>query len=70
MTQEHHEDDIDVNTTLRQMVSLGASDLHLTAGSPPMVRLDGELAPLAGYERLHAGRSAAHAVLDPHAGSA
>ena len=52
MTQEHHESDIDVNTALRQMVSLGASDLHLTAGSPPMVRLDGELATLAGYERL------------------
>jgi twitching motility protein PilT len=52
MTQEHHDSDIDVNTALRQMVALGASDLHLTAGSTPMVRLDGELAPIAGYERL------------------
>ncbi|KPL04460.1 MAG: twitching motility protein pilT [Planctomycetes bacterium SM23_65] len=28
---------------LRKMVEMGGSDLHLTAGSPPRVRLDGEL---------------------------
>jgi twitching motility protein PilT len=53
MSQEVHENDIDINTTLRQMIALGASDLHLTAGSPPMVRLDGQLAALADYERLN-----------------
>ena len=31
----------------------GASDLHLTAGAPPMLRLDGELAPTP-FERLTA----------------
>jgi len=33
------------------MVEKGASDLHLKAGSPPMLRIDGELVP-AGYEML------------------
>ncbi|MBI5268011.1 MAG: type IV pilus twitching motility protein PilT [candidate division Zixibacteria bacterium] len=28
---------------LEQMVQMGASDLHLTVGSPPMVRVDGKL---------------------------
>jgi len=31
---------------LRTMVDKGGSDLHLTAGSPPRVRVDGELLPL------------------------
>src|SRR5207249_6659089 len=31
---------------LKQMVEMGASDLHLTTNSPPMVRLDGRLIPL------------------------
>jgi len=52
MSQEVHVDDIDVNAALRKMIAMRASDLHLTAGSPPMVRLDGQLAALDGYERL------------------
>ena len=31
---------------LRTMVDRGGSDLHLTAGSPPRIRVDGELMPL------------------------
>jgi twitching motility protein PilT len=31
---------------LKQMVEMGASDLHLTTNSPPMVRIDGRLIPL------------------------
>ena len=31
---------------------LNASDLHLTAGSPPIVRLNGTLVPLEGFARL------------------
>ncbi len=31
---------------LRTMVDRGGSDLHLTAGSPPRIRVDGELTPL------------------------
>ncbi|NKY21865.1 type IV pilus twitching motility protein PilT [Cellulomonas denverensis] len=34
------------------MVEVGASDLHLTTGAPPMVRVSGTLAPLAGFEVL------------------
>ena len=28
---------------LEQMVKMGASDLHLTVGAPPVVRIDGKL---------------------------
>ncbi len=31
---------------LKAMVEKGASDLHITTGSPPQLRVDGELAPL------------------------
>ena len=31
---------------LLEVVETGASDLHLTAGSPPMVRVRGQLRPL------------------------
>ncbi len=34
------------------MLRAGASDLHLTTGAPPMVRLDGQLAALPGFEPL------------------
>jgi twitching motility protein PilT len=35
------------------LVESGGSDLHLTVGSPPMVRIDGTLRPLAGYGKLN-----------------
>jgi twitching motility protein PilT len=31
---------------LKQSVELGASDLHLSAGMPPILRIDGDLAPI------------------------
>ena len=34
---------MDVNELLKVMVRRGASDLHLKAGSPPVIRVDGEL---------------------------
>jgi twitching motility protein PilT len=34
-------------------MSFGASDLHLRAGSYPVIRVNGELRPLAGIERLN-----------------
>ncbi|HHW14686.1 MAG TPA: type IV pilus twitching motility protein PilT [Firmicutes bacterium] len=37
---------------LREAVARRASDLHLTALMPPMLRVDGRLVPLAGYEAL------------------
>lgn len=43
--------EVQIEDLLRVMVEKGASDLHLKAGSPPMLRVDGELIP-AGYEML------------------
>ena len=31
---------------LKAMVEKGASDLHITTGSPPQLRIDGRLVPL------------------------
>ena len=41
-----------VDELLAAMVELGASDLHLSAGRPPSVRIDGTIQPLEGYETL------------------
>lgn len=38
-----------VNELLDVLVEMGGSDLHLTAGSHPQARLDGQLVPLDGY---------------------
>jgi twitching motility protein PilT len=48
------DDDKDPNLAdfLEQVISGGASDLHLTSGLPPMIRVDGELRPIRGYRRL------------------
>ena len=53
LSEHAHEGDIDLDETLRVMLALGASDLHLTVGAPPMVRLDGALMALEGYGRLN-----------------
>lgn len=37
---------VDIQQLLEAMVNLGASDLHMTAGSPPMYRINGELRPV------------------------
>jgi twitching motility protein PilT len=37
---------------LEQVISGGGSDLHLTAGLPPMIRVNGQLRPIRGYRRL------------------
>jgi twitching motility protein PilT len=52
MSQEVREEDLDLNDALRKMLALGASDMHITSGAPPMVRLDGGLRALEGYDRL------------------
>ncbi len=31
---------------LKAMIDKGASDLHITTGSPPQLRIDGDLVPL------------------------
>jgi twitching motility protein PilT len=37
---------------LAALLDLGGSDLHLTEGAPPLLRIDGRLTPLAGYADL------------------
>jgi twitching motility protein PilT len=34
------------------MIERGASDLHITTGTPPQIRLNGKLTPLTQFERL------------------
>ncbi|HEY0118353.1 MAG TPA: type IV pilus twitching motility protein PilT [Cellulomonas sp.] len=43
------EGDLPLDDVLREMVRLGASDVHLTTGAPPMVRVSGSLHPLEGF---------------------
>jgi twitching motility protein PilT len=42
----------DLAAVLREAVSLGASDIHLKAMQPPVVRFDGELSPMEGRSPL------------------
>ena len=44
--------DSNVDVLLKQAVNHGASDIHLKVGSAPIVRIDGELRRLEGYEPL------------------
>jgi twitching motility protein PilT len=47
-------DDLDVlDQMLITLVESGGSDLHLTVGSPPMIRVHGSLRPLPGYGKLN-----------------
>ncbi len=41
-----------IDDLLQMAMSFGASDLHLRAGSFPVIRVNGELRPIAGVERL------------------
>jgi len=43
---------ISIDALLHRMVELEASDLHITAGSAPVVRVRGSLERLEGYEKL------------------
>jgi twitching motility protein PilT len=43
---------LDINACLRHLVQVGGSDLHLKVPSPPLIRLDGELTPIPGSDKL------------------
>ncbi|MDO8687452.1 MAG: type IV pilus twitching motility protein PilT, partial [Dehalococcoidales bacterium] len=43
---------LEINPLLKRMLDLGASDLHLAASHPPMLRIRGELQPVTGYSIL------------------
>lgn len=47
MTQE-----VRIETLLEDVIRKKASDLHLQVGLPPMLRIDGSLAPVSGVEAL------------------
>jgi twitching motility protein PilT len=44
----------DIDAALRYLVEGGGSDLHVKVPAPPMVRIDGELAPVPGADPLKA----------------
>jgi twitching motility protein PilT len=52
---------------LTALVDTGGSDLHLTVGSPPMIRVHGDLRPLPDYGKLTSSDTAvlAHAAVSP-----
>ena len=43
---------ISLSELLRKLSELRGSDLHITTGSAPQVRIDGHLSPLEGYRAL------------------
>ncbi|MHA3947743.1 type IV pilus twitching motility protein PilT [Cellulomonas bogoriensis] len=53
MAQMVREGDVDLDAALREMIERGASDLHMTSGSQPMIRLDGALQPLEDFPTLY-----------------
>ncbi|WP_304441566.1 PilT/PilU family type 4a pilus ATPase [Demequina sp. NBRC 110054] len=52
MNNEVRQDDFDLSAALRAMLAAKASDLHLTVGAAPTIRVDGGLAPLDGFHKL------------------
>ena len=46
--------DIDIRVLLTKMIEMGASDVHVVVGAPPMVRMDGKMDPMPGYPILKA----------------
>ena len=58
---------MDVNELLKTAHSQGASDLHLKVGSNPILRINGELAPISSENRLSQEETlkVAFAVMSP-----
>lgn len=50
--QNNSESQISLPELLRKMTDMGGSDLHITTGSSPQVRIHGHLHPLDGYAPL------------------
>ena len=42
--------ELDMKTLLEETMERGASDLHLSVGRPPILRIDGSLVPLSGQD--------------------
>jgi twitching motility protein PilT len=56
-----------IEILLEEVVRRRASDLHLQVGLPPMIRVDGDLVPVAGFNALDepAVETLIFAILDP-----
>ena len=52
VTEEDVEKEPNLADFLLAVIDQNGSDLHLTAGLPPMIRIHGELEPIKGYRRL------------------
>ena len=52
VVEEEVEKEPNLAAFLEAVIELGGSDLHLTTGLPPMVRVHGDLQPLRGYRKL------------------
>ena len=37
---------VNLHQLLKAMIEKGASDMHITTGSPPLLRIDGSIVPL------------------------
>jgi twitching motility protein PilT len=48
------ESSVDLDELLKALYERGGSDLHLTVGVPPTLRIDGDLTPLDDYPRMTA----------------
>ncbi|MEA2174428.1 MAG: twitching motility protein PilT [Blastocatellia bacterium] len=56
---------VSLSGLLEKLSELGGSDLHITTGTPPQVRVDGHLRPLEGYRPLNSSdtKQLAYSVL-------
>ena len=43
---EHGDPRINLHQLLKTMIEKGASDMHITTGTPPLLRVDGDIVPL------------------------
>src|SRR6201997_5498847 len=48
---------ISLSELLHKLSEMGGSDLHITTGTPPLVRVHGEVRPLEGYRPLTASET-------------
>jgi twitching motility protein PilT len=48
---------VSLSELLHKLSEVGGSDLHITTGAPPLVRVHGEIRPLDGYRPLTSGET-------------
>ena len=48
---------VSLSELLHKLAEVGGSDLHITTGTPPLVRVHGEIRPLDGYRPLTSGET-------------